>query len=335
MERRIYRHNEPFHLEAGGVIENLEICYHISKDFTIGSGKGKKVIWITHALTANSDPTDWWDVLCGEGKLFDPREYTIICANVLGSCYGSTAPLSTNPATGKPYLLEFPKISVRDVANCHNILLNHLEIERVDLLTGGSVGGFQALEWSIMFPDKIKNLVLLACGSRATPWLGAYNEAMKMAIMADPTEEKTAGLAAARAVALISYRSYKGYNTTQFERDEDCLFPTRVASYQQYQGKKLTDRFDAYSYITMVNITESHNVGRNRGGVEKALPSVTANTVCIGIDSDALFPVEEQKYMAKYIPGAKFREISSAFGHDGFLLEWEQIKEIIEQEGLI
>ncbi len=339
MEKRIYRHNEVFPLECGGSIENLKICYHISKEFGSGTEKGKKVIWITHALTANSDPSDWWDVLVGEGKFLDPRKYTIVCANILGSCYGSTSPTSINPATGKPYLLDFPKTTVRDVSTCHNILMEHLGIEKIDLLTGGSVGGFQALEWSIMYPHKIKNMVLLACNSRFTPWGSAFNESMRMALYADPTfasgEGGKAGLATARSIALISYRSFEGYNTTQYEQDEDCTFPQRAASYQRYQGKKLVDRFDAYSYLSMLNLTDSHNVGRHRGGVEKALGMVKARTVCIGIDSDGLFPVVEQKYMAQHIPGAKYLQITSAFGHDGFLLEWEQIKEIIENEELI
>ena len=367
MEKRFYKYDGTFSLECGDKIENLEICYHISKDFSAGSQK-KKVVWITHALTANSDPTDWWDVLVGEGKFFDPRKYTIICANILGSCYGSTSPCSINPATGKPYLLDFPKTTVRDIANCHNILLEHLGIEKVDLLIGGSVGGFQALELSIMFPVKIKNMVLLACNSRFTPWGSAFNESMRMALYADPTFEKQeytvlqewedfstkrdtvgklstgekieplggkAGLAAARSIALISYRSFEGYNTTQTESDEDCTFPQRAGSYQRYQGKKLVDRFDAYSYLSMLNLTDSHNVGRYRGGVENALKMVAANTVCVGIDSDGLFPTCEQKFMAEHIPGARYREITSAFGHDGFLLEWRQIKEVIESENLI
>ena len=372
MEKRLYTHNRPFELECGGRIEELEICYHISTEHPKDGRTGKeqkKVIWITHALTANSDPCDWWDVLVGEGKFFDPRKYTIVCANILGSCYGSTSPCSINPETGKPYLLDFPQTTVRDVATCHNILLEHLGIDKVDLLIGGSVGGFQALEWSIMFPEKIRNMVLLASNSRFTPWGSAFNESMRMALFADPTfqqQEYTileewedfstrrvggksnriigkkieplggkVGLAAARSVALISYRSFEGYNTTQFEQDEDCIFPQRAGSYQRYQGKKLVDRFDAYSYLSMINLTDSHNIGRHRGGVEKALGMVKANTVCVGIDSDGLFPVNEQKFMAEHIPEARYREISSAFGHDGFLLEWEQIKEVIESEELI
>jgi homoserine O-acetyltransferase len=162
---------------------------------------------------------------------------------------------------------------------------------------------------------------------------------MRMALYADPTFEQglggKAGLAAARSIALISYRSFEGYNTTQAESNEDCIFPQRAGSYQRYQGKKLVDRFDAYSYLSMLNLTDSHNVGRYRGGVENAMEMVTANTVCVGIDSDGLFPTCEQKFMAQHIPGAKYMEITSAFGHDGFLLEWKQIKDIVESENLI
>ncbi len=350
MEKRIYIHKGVFNLECGGKLEDIEICYHISKDFDPSKSLNKRVVWITHALTANSDPTDWWDVLVGEGKFFDPRKQTIICANVIGSCYGSTSPTSINKETNKPYLLDFPEITVRDVVQCHNLLLKHLKLDSVDLIIGGSVGGCQAIEWSIMYPQTIKSMVLLACNHRFTPWGSAYNESQRMALFADKSFEAQeyiikdgsvvtlggkAGLAAARSIALISYRSYQGYNSTQSEPDPDCIFPTRAASYQKYQGKKLVDRFCPYAYLSMLNLTDSHNIGRGRNGVENALKQIKAKTLCIGIDSDNLFPVQEQQYMAKHIPNARFTQITSAFGHDGFLLEWQQIKNVIEQENLI
>ena len=350
MEKRLYTHTGTFNLECGGKLEDIQICYHISKDFDPYAPNSKKVIWITHALTANSDPTEWWDVLVGEGKYFDPRKYTVICANVIGSCYGSTSPTSINKETGRPYLLDFPKTTVRDIAQCHHLLLKHLGINYVDLIIGGSVGGCQAIEWSIMYPDTIKGMVLLACNHRFTPWGSAFNESQRMALFSDKTfsaQEYTitnnkvvtlggkSGLAAARSIALISYRSYKGYNTTQYEKEQDCIFPHRAASYQQYQGKKLVDRFCPYSYLSLLNLPDSHNIGRGRNGVENALGMIKANTLCIGIDSDNLFPPQEQKYMAEHIPGARFTEITSAFGHDGFLLEWQQIKDAIEKENLI
>lgn len=348
MEKRYYKYEHELVLESGEVLPRIEICYHISREYgALGQegepcggnaqSGGKQVVWITHALTANSNPCEWWDTIVGEGKFLDPRKYTIICANILGSCYGSTSPLSANPQTGKPYMLGFPKTTVRDIVRCHELLRKELGIEKIDLLVGGSVGGFQALEWSIMNAPAIKNLVLLACGARVTPWLGAFNESMRMALYTDPTFEQqesasggAKGLATARSIALISYRSYAGYNSTQYEQDVDTLWSSRAASYQQYQGKKLTDRFNAYSYLSMVNLTDSHNIGRNRDGVEKALGQVTAKTICIGIDSDNLFPCSEQRQMAEHIPNALYREITSMFGHDGFLLEWQQITPILK-----
>jgi Homoserine acetyltransferase len=218
------------------------------------------------------------------------------------------------------------------------------------LLIGGSVGGFQALEWSILHPDKIKNLVLLACNARFTPWGSAFNESQRMALFADHTFAQQNfskegdkyessggknGLAAARSIALLSYRSYAGYNSTQQENDINCTFPKLAASYQQYQGKKLVDRFNPYSYLSMLNLTDSHNIARGRNSIKEALKLIKAKTVCVGINSDILFPCEEQKFMAENITGGIYREINSKFGHDGFLLEWEQIKNIIEQENLI
>lgn len=328
MEKRIYKYGRPFRLESGEVLPEIEICYHISADYS--SSSSKRVIWITHALTANSNPEEWWDTLTGEGKFFDPRKYTIVCANLLGSCYGSTGPLSINPSTGIKYGSSFPTVTVRDEVNFLELLRKSLGISEIDLLIGGSVGGYQAMEWCIMYPEVIKNAALIACDARISPWGSAFNESQRMILDADESIGKKKGLAAARSVALISYRSYEGYNLSQKERDAETLLDHRVRSYQRHQGEKLTNRFDADSYLRMLDVSDSHNIGRGRGGVIEALKLIKANVLCIGIDSDILFPVEEQKFMAENIRGAKFTEITSAFGHDGFLLENKQIEEAIK-----
>ena len=242
-----------------------------------------------------------------------------------------------NPETGAPYYLDFPKITVRDIVRANDLVRRHLGIDRIDFMVGGSIGGFQSIEWSIMEPEVIDKAVYIACGARVTPWLTAFNESMRMALEADPTFRECAslkggeaGLRCARSIALISYRSYEGYNATQWEKDEDCLFADRSGSYQRYQGKKLSDRFDAYSYWYLCGSVDSNNVGRGRGGVEKALGSIRTECTVIGIDSDRLFPVEEQKFIASCIPGAVYHEITSKFGHDGFLLENDQLTAIIE-----
>ena len=332
MIKKTYRHKGKFEFEAGGYIDDLTVVYHISTEVVDPS---KKTVWICHALTANSDPSDWWPELVGQGKFLDTEKYNIVCANMLGSAYGSSGPSSVKE--GSFYFLDFPKITVRDIVNSEILLRKHLGIGKIDLLVGGSIGGFQALEWAITEPEIIKSASFIACGSRTTPWLTANNEAQRMAIEADSTFRKSenpeggsAGLRAARAMALISYRSYQGYNATQFEKEEDTLFADRAASYERYQGKKLSDRFDAYSYWYLTYSVDSHNVGRGRGGVKAALSAIKADCAVIGIDSDSLFPVCEQKFIADNIPGAEYHEITSDFGHDGFLLEYRQIEKILE-----
>lgn len=325
---------DPIDLEGGGSLSEIEIAYHV----TPGSAEGRKVVWICHALTANSNPQEWWDTLVGPGKFLDTESYYIVCANILTSCYGSTGPQSVDPATGRPYLFSFPTVSIRDMVNAHELLRRELGIEKIDLLIGGSSGGFQCVEWAISNPGLIKNLCLIACNARFSAWGTALNESQRMALMADPTFASgndvrggEAGLACARSIALLSYRSYEGYVKTQSENEEDCFMASRACSYQQYQGKKLADRFNAYSYYYLTLSLDTHNVGRGRGGVERALSLIEANTLCVAIDSDLLFPRQEIEFMAANIPSAKFEVIDSDWGHDGFLLEYEKLERIIKK----
>lgn len=334
MTGRSLKIESTFELECGERLPGIEIYYHTSHT----SAHGRQVIWICHALTANSDPSEWWPELVGLGKPLDTDKYFVICANILGSCYGSTGPQSVNPATGKPYLLDFPVISVRDMVRAHEILREHLGIEKIDLLIGGSSGGFQAVEWAVSEPNIIENLCLLACNARISPWGTAFNESQRMVLQADATffaansaEGGREGLECARSIALLSYRSYDGYCLTQAEADDDCFSAKSASSYQRYQGKKLADRFNAYSYYYLTLSLDTHNVGRGRGGVATALSQIKASTLCIAIDSDVLFPPAEIKRMSSHIPGSALEIISSHYGHDGFLLEYERIINCIEK----
>ena len=321
----------PFHFEAGGSLDSIGIVYHTS-----ACSRGK-VVWICHALTANSDVEDWWPQLVGPGKLLDTERYRIVCVNIPGSAYGTSGPASTDPRTGKPYYFGFPKVTVRDMVQALILVRRHLGIDHVDFLIGSSIGGFQALEWAVTEPDIIRHAVFMATAPRISPWFSAMTEAQRMALEADPTfrscadlQGGAAGLRCARAQALISYRSYEGYCRTQPETDPDTLFAGRAASYERYQGEKLVRRgFDAYSYWYLCNALDSHNVGRGRGGVDAALGRVTADATVIGIASDGLFPPQEVRAMARSIPGAVYEEITSDYGHDGFLLENEQLTHIL------
>lgn len=327
-----FQHKKVFQLESGKKLRNLEIAYH-----TYGKlNKDKSnVVWVCHALTANSDVSDWWAGLFGKNDLFNPNDYFIICANVLGSHYGTTNPLSINPTTGQPYYLAFPELTVRDFVKAHELLATALGINEVAILIGGSLGGQQALEWSILAPQRIKNLILLATNAQHSPWGIAFNESQRLAITSDRTfysnkaDGGAKGLKTARSIALLSYRSYESYDKTQHEQDLDQKTDFKASSYQRYQGEKLVKRFNAYSYYYLTKAMDSHNVGRGRNSVKEALAQVQANTLVIGIKNDLLFPIDEQKFLARNIQNAEFEEIDSFYGHDGFLLELKTISQLI------
>ena len=329
-----FTHNQPFKTETGAILPDLEIVYQTWGKLNT---EADNVIWVCHALTANSDVESWWPGMVGKGQLFDPDKYFIVCANVLGSCYGTTGPSSVNPLTGNQWLKSFPLITIRDLVNVHEILRKHLNINHIHSVIGASIGGFQSLEYSIMYPDIVKRLVFVASSAKQSPWAIAFSESQRMAMEADcsftenhPDGGKK-GLKAARSIALLSYRNPAAYNATQIEQDDEKLSSFRAASYQVYQGDKLVKRFNPYSYYCLVNLSDTHNTGRGRGGSAKALGSIKAKTLCIGITSDILFPVEEQKYVADNVPDAQYVEIDSFYGHDGFLIESESVTGVVRK----
>ena len=332
MSTQVFEYKEPFKLESGKQLAALEIGFH-----TYGKLNKNKdnVVWVCHALTANSDVFDWWKGLFGDKDHFNPDEHFIVCANILGSNYGTTNPLSTNRVTGLPYYLAFPQVSVRDMVKAHQLLAEHLEIKDINIIIGGSLGGQQALEWSIMQPERIKNLILIATNARHSPWGIAFNESQRLAIAADRSfyantpDGGAKGMKAARSIALLSYRGYKTYSITQQEENDKKLDEFKASSYQNYQGDKLVKRFNAYSYWYLSKVMDSHNVGRGRHGAEKALSLIKAKTLVIGIKSDLLFPIEEQQYLFRHIPKAALAELDSFYGHDGFLIETELLTNVI------
>lgn len=333
---KLYRHNAPFKLESGEVLPSLEIAYD-----TFGELNEAKdnVIWVCHALTANSDVKDWWPHTVEQGKFLDPERYFIVCANFLGSHYGTTSPLTVNPATGKKWYYDFPRITVRDMVACHQLLAKELGIERVKLLIGSSIGGFQCMEWAIMEPEFMENLALIATTTYSEPWAAAFNESQRMAIRLDPSwgeERDDAGLdgmAVARSIALISYRGGAAYNATQQELSNplEASFDRRAHSYQQYQGEKLRRRFNALSYYRLSEAVDSHNIARGRGTIAEALSRIKARTLVVAISSDILFPVEAHTPLREHIADVEYHLIESEFGHDGFLVEHEKLNSIIQK----
>ncbi|MES2426517.1 MAG: homoserine O-acetyltransferase [Bacteroidota bacterium] len=332
MSTGTYKYSEAFELESGQGLQELEVSYH-----TYGRLNAAKdnVVWVCHAFTANSDVMDWWKGLFGDKDYFNPTDHFIVCANMLGSAYGSSGPLSINPTTGESYYQTFPQVTVRDMIKSQQLLAKHLGVESIHTLIGGSLGGQQAIEWAIIEPDFIKNLITIAANAKHSPWGIAFNESQRLAIAADPTFNNNTpkggakGLKAARSMALLSYRGYKTYGISQQEDSDAVTDNYKAAGYQNYQGDKLVNRFNAYSYWYLTKSMDSHNVGRNRGTIEKALSLIKARTLVIGIKSDLLFPIEEQQYLFNHIPKSAFAEFESYYGHDGFLIETEALTNII------
>ncbi|MBC7949421.1 MAG: homoserine O-acetyltransferase [Chitinophagaceae bacterium] len=334
----VFNHEESFTLESGVTLPGYHLAY--TTHGKLNAAKDN-VVWILHALTANSNPFEWWPGLVGDGKLFDPSRYFIICVNKPGSPYGSISPLSLNPATATPYYHDFPVFTIRDMIKTYQQLKDHLGISRIFIGLGGSTGGMQLLEWAIEEPDLFEHIVPIATNAVLSPWAIAFNASQRLAIEADSTwlepraDAGQKGLAAARSIALLSYRSFNGYDITQPRDKAFVALNKDVAyaadNYQRYQGLKLVNRFNAICYYRLSQSMDSHDVGRNRGGVVPALKTIGAKTLVIGIKSDVLYPISEQEFLEQNIPGAQLLSIASDFGHDGFLLEYDKIETALKK----
>ena len=330
-ELKFFHNKNTFQLEAGGTLPELTVAYH-----TFGKLNAEKtnVIWVFHALTANSDAQSWWPGFVGPTCCIDTTKYFVVCVNTLGSCYGSTGPLSTNPTTGEMYGMEFPFFTVKDIAKTQLKLAEHLGIQSIELLIGGSFGGYQALEFALEFTGKISKMVLIATAAKESSWAIAIHQSQRLALLADSTLlDKTSkagkkGLQAARAIGMLTYRTSEAYIQTQSTNDARYS-NFAAASYISYQGQKLVDRFHASCYWHLLNCLDAHNLGRDRPSVETALNQLKVPTLVIGISTDILTPTQHQKFLAKHLYAAQYKEITSAFGHDGFLIETQQLSALI------
>lgn len=322
---QFYQHKQPFVLESGISLFNLQIAYH-----TYGNLNDKKdnVIWICHALTANSDVADWWPGMVGDNLAFDTSKKMVVCANILGSCYGTNA-------DGLVQENELPTlVTIRDMIQAHIALRQHLGIEKIALLVGGSMGGYQAMEWSLTEPAIIQKQALMVTSAAESAWGISIHTAQRLAIEADNTWLQKGGgangLKAARAFGMVTYRTYQQYLKTQTDEDVEKVDDFKASSYIIYQGKKLVHRFDAQNYWLLTKSMDSHNIARGRAGnVANVLKTMQQPTLIVGISSDILCPNVEQKSIANNIPNNKFIIIDSDFGHDGFLTETEKVGHIL------
>jgi len=328
--------DDPLDLELGGTIEHPTIAY--STLGTLNEAKDN-VTLVCHALTANSQVDDWWSGLFGDDKVFDPSQDFIICINNLGSPYGSSSPKSHDPSD-KRYGLSFPDYTLRDTADLHLRLLDHLGLKKLRLIIGGSCGGNIAQEIAIQKGEDISQMILLCCSAYETPWVISIHESQRIALESDPTlhnegpEAGMNGLRGARAFALPFYRSHPSFKIRQAEDDINKTSDFKAASYVRYQGDKFVDRYDAHSYYKQITALDTHNIGRGRESVSAGLSKIKARTLAIGFNTDLLIPVIEQQLLADHIPAGTYAEIDTVFGHDAFLTETDKIQAVIDNWNL-
>ena len=323
-----------FALESGAVLHDVEIAYRTWGDIT--NAKDHAIL-ICHALTGSADVEAWWPNIIGEGRTFDPARDFIVCANILGSCYGTTGPVTFKPGTAERYRADFPRISVRDMVELERVLLDELGIEFLELVTGPSLGGMQALEWAATYPERVGSVVPIGVGGRHSAWCIGVSEAQRAAIAADPNwndgyyaddQPPAKGLSAARMMAVCTYRSWQSFDE-RFGREKRDGDSYQVQSYLQHQGAKINDRFDANTYVTLTHAMHTHDLARGRGDYPDVLATIEQPALVVSVSSDALYPPEEQRYLADYLPNAQYEILDCPHGHDGFLIETEALGQMI------
>jgi homoserine O-acetyltransferase len=348
-------------LQRSGVFGPVTLAY---ETWGTLNAAGDNAILITHALTGNTHAHDaewpddtkiaWWNPLIGPGRLIDTSRYFVICSNVLGGCYGSTGPSSIDPRTGQPYGMRFPVITIRDMVRAQHQLIEHLGVRQLVAVLGGSIGGQQALEWAVTYPELVNKVAVIAATAALTAQAIAFSEVERQSIMADPRwqhgnyepgQGPTSGLAIARMLAMITYQSEEGmeerfgrsparFNTVPSpSRATDLGGRFDVEGYLYYQGELLSRRFDANSYLYISRAMDLYDVSEGYPSLETALRRLRSKALFIGIRSDFLFPAAHVRWLADKVRSlggdATYIELDSLHGHDAFLKEWEQMTDAL------
>jgi homoserine O-acetyltransferase len=321
----------PFVTESGAVLPSVRVAHR-----TWGrlAPDGGNAVLVCHALTGSADVDGWWPSLLGPGRALDPERDFIVASNVLGGCYGTTGPTSPLPGRREAYGPLFPRVTVRDMVRVQAQLLDALGVDRLQLVVGGSLGGMQVLEWAALYPGRVAAIAPIAVSARHSAWCIGWSEAQRQAIYQDSnwcagaysaTAPPVAGLAVARMIAMCTYRSRASYEA-RFGRSEQAPGRFEVESYLRHQGHKLVERFDANTYVTLTLAMDSHDLARGRGELTAVLAGIETPALVIGIDSDVLYPLEEQRELARGLATAELAVVSSEHGHDGFLIETAEVE---------
>ena len=296
----------PITLHSGEILTNVTV--HVQTWGSLNVDRNNVAI-VLHALTGTTNAVEWWPQIVGPGKVINTDKHFVVCPRI------HYEGLTMSP---------LPDITAHDVVAMYRYAADAIGIDRIQIVIGGSLGGQHAIEWAIQEPARFDSVVAVAANAIHSPWGIAFNAAQRMAIEADATFNTNvdgageAGLAAARAIGMISYRTYDDFAIKQSPRN-GMDYP--ADSYQRYQGQKLTKRFSPQTYYLLTKIMDSHNVGRHRGGLKAALSQIIANTIIVGIDSDILFPTREQHFLVDHIHNATYLEMHSTVGHDAFLAD--------------
>lgn len=335
-ETRYFRVPGSVRLESGETLDEVTIAYRTWGD---PQNARRNAILVCHALTGSADVDAWWPGIIREGGAFDPRRDFIVCSNILGGCYGTTGPASLRPGSRERWRMAFPRVAVRDMVSVQRLLVDHLGIDRLALVTGPSLGGMQALEWALMYPERVASIVPIGVGGRHSSWCIATSEAQRAAILADPrwnggcyTDDAAPeqGLAAARMMAIVTYRSWHGFDR-RFGRQQRAESEFEVQSYLRYQGEKINRRFDAATYVRLTQAMNAHDVARGRGDYREVLASINQPALVVSVASDLLYPPHEQQELVRFLPDARYEILDSTEGHDGFLIETELLGTLIAQ----
>ncbi len=313
----------PIRLSSGERLPTVRIAYRTWGD------PAPRAVLVCHALTGSADADDWWGGMFGTGRAFDPADEFIVAVNVIGSCYGTTGPTDIPPGSATPYGPTFPKVSIADMVRLQAAVLDHLGVQRVSMVVGGSMGAMQALQWGASFPERVDSLVPIAVGAAQSPWAVAISDAQRAAIHADPdfnggrySRERppTVGLATARMIAMISYRSSAEFAARFGRNQQRGVFDAQA--YLRRHGEKLVGRFDANTYLTLIDAMDSFDLTDRVG-------SIATPTLVAGISSDVLYPPAEVEELASSMPNARFALLTAEQGHDSFLIETDALGRLI------
>lgn len=362
VETRYYSFADPpgkFVLDNGLELGPITVAYE-----TYGKlNKARdNVILVEHALTASShaagihSPEDkhpgWWDVMIGPGKAFDTDKYFVICSNNLGSCYGTTGPSSVNSQTGKPYGSSFPLIGIRDIVRMQHQLLKHLGVERIRGIAGGSMGGMQAIEWALLYPEMVDSLFLIASAAKSSPQSIGIHKVGIQAIMDDPNwnggnyygkDQPEKGLSVARMLGHITYLS-DGWLWEKFGREHDDPVQIKLSldskfeieNYLEYQGSKFVKRFDANSYIYIMRTIDLYDAGEGYPSLQESFNRIRCKKVFVAsYTSDWLYPSYQSKELVDALKAnnidVTYNEIDSPYGHDSFLIDYEKLTPLVKK----